>query len=148
MTGDYDGDGKTDIAIYETNTGAWWIIPSSGIPAYGVGWGGSAFKPVPGDYDGDGKTDIAIYDNVSGGWWIIPSSGAGPQGQVGAYGVGWGGSGFTPVTGDYDGDGKTDIAIWRPEDGYWYIINSKDGSMTATQWGAGYAPYNDEPICK
>ena len=147
VPGDYDGDGKTDVAIYRPTNGGWYIIPSSSPSApYGVGWGGSAFKPVPGDYDGDGKADIAIYDTSSGAWWIIPSSGTGPQGQVGAYGVGWGGSGFTPVTGDYDGDGKTDIAIWRPEDGYWYIINSKDGSITATQWGAGYAPYNDEPI--
>ena len=88
-SGDYDGDGKTDIAIYDTSGGAWWIIPSSGTAAYGVGWGGSVFKPVPGDYDGDGKTDIAIYDTTAGAWWIIPSSGAG------AYGVGWGGSGFT-----------------------------------------------------
>ena len=27
-----------------------------------------------------------------------------------------------PVTGDYDGDGKTDYAVLRPGDyGYWYI---------------------------
>ena len=124
VQGDYDGDGKADIAIYDTTGGAWWIIPSSGIPAYGVGWGGSGFTPVPGDYDGDRKTDIAIYDNAGGGWWIIPSSGTGPQGQVGAYGVGWGGSAFTPVPGDYDGDGKTDVAIYHASMGGWWIIPS------------------------
>ncbi len=51
-----------------------------------------------------------------------------------------------PGSGDYDGDGKTDYAVWRPGDGFWYIINSKDESITATQWGVGYAPYDDEPI--
>ena len=141
VPGDYDGDGKTDIAIYNTMTGAWWIIPSSGTGpqgqagAYGMGWGGSAFKPVPGDYDGDGKIDIAIYDTSTGGWWIIPSSGTGPQGQTGAYGVGWGGAGFTPVPGDYDGDGKADIAIYQSSNGGWWIIRSSDGSTYGVGWG-------------
>ena len=53
------------------------------IGAYGVGWGGSAFKSVPGDYDGDGKTDIAIYDTTGGAWWIIPSSGSSAYGWAG-----------------------------------------------------------------
>ena len=45
--GDYDGDGKTDCAVYRTGTGAWFIIPSGGGAPYGMGWGGDASdKPV------------------------------------------------------------------------------------------------------
>lgn len=47
---------------------------------------------------------------------------------------------------NFDGDMKTDIAVWRPGDGIWYIMRSSDQVVTTQAWGAGYAPYNDEPI--
>ena len=34
---------------------------------------------------------------------------------------------------DFDGDGKTDIAVYR--DGTWFIVRSSDGGVTATGWG-------------
>ncbi|MGB7923464.1 MAG: Ig-like domain-containing protein [Pyrinomonadaceae bacterium] len=37
---------------------------------------------------------------------------------------------------DFDGDGKTDISVFRPADGYWHIFQSAEGIPTAQQWGA------------
>jgi len=37
---------------------------------------------------------------------------------------------------DFDGDGITDVAIWRPSDGFWWIINSSTGVATSTPWGS------------
>jgi FG-GAP-like repeat/Putative esterase len=139
IPGDYDGDAKTDIAVYRASIGAWYVKPSSGASPYGLGWGGDlSDKPVPGDYDGDGKTDIAVYRASSGAWYIKPSSGAA------SYGVGWGGDpSDKPVPGDYDGDGKIDIAVYRASNGAWYIKPSSGAAPYGVGWGGDPS---DKPV--
>lgn len=36
---------------------------------------------------------------------------------------------------DYDGDGRSDIVVWRPSDGTWYILRSTDGTVIYQQFG-------------
>src|SRR6266481_1717942 len=67
---DYDGDGKADLAVYNTATAGWSIIRSSDGGLTYKAWGGPGWEPVPADYDGDGKVDIAVY-NASIGLWSI-----------------------------------------------------------------------------
>jgi hypothetical protein len=40
-----------------------------------------------------------------------------------------------PLTGDYDGDGRMDLSVYRPTTGYWYIKNSSDGAVVAYRFG-------------
>jgi hypothetical protein len=128
---DFDGDGKTDITVYRTNTGAWYVKPSGGGSPYGIGWGGDiSDKPAPGDYDGDGKTDITVYRATTGAWYVYPSGGSA------AYGFGWGGDAADkPAPGDYDGDGKTDIAVYRSSTGAWYVYPSGGSAPYGVGWG-------------
>ena len=58
---DFDGDGKTDMAVWTPTTGLWRIIPSFTGTSYTVSYGATGDIPVSGDFDGDGKTDIFWY---------------------------------------------------------------------------------------
>ncbi|MBD0373276.1 MAG: VCBS repeat-containing protein [Pyrinomonadaceae bacterium] len=40
-----------------------------------------------------------------------------------------------PVSNDFDADGISDIAVWRPSEGNWYIFSSSTNSQTVRQWG-------------
>jgi hypothetical protein len=36
---------------------------------------------------------------------------------------------------DFDGDGRADLAQWRPSDGIWWILESSTGGYRSRQWG-------------
>lgn len=120
---DFDGDLKSDVAIYRD--GSWSIKRSSDGGLTVVGAGGPTWTPVSADYDGDGKADIAVY--LDGTWVIIRSS----DSQVLVTPAG--GPGFLPVPADYDGDGKADVAVYK--DGVWSIIRSTDNGNTVIAHG-------------
>jgi hypothetical protein len=49
----------------------------------------------------------------------------------------WGGLGDTPLSADFDGDGRKDLAVYRGTTGEWFILGSSTGYRTVT-WGAGF----------
>ncbi|MBI3987028.1 MAG: VCBS repeat-containing protein [Lentisphaerae bacterium] len=93
VPGDYDGDGVSDIAVFDQNTGAWSIRTLGGsVEAWGVSWGWSGAEPVSGDYDGDGLDDLAVFDSNTGYWYIRTVSGT-----ILVWALPWGWPGAVPV---------------------------------------------------
>jgi lysophospholipase L1-like esterase len=137
--GDYTGDGKADLALYEPTTADWLILDSSTGQActqhFGAGTAIGGYDiPVPGNYDGTGKTEPAIYFPSTAEWFI--------DGPNGPRRVQFGAAGDIPVPADYDGDGVTDIAVYRPSTAQWFIDGSLFGPMVV-QFGA---PGLDQPV--
>ena len=129
-TGDFDGDGKTDLAIFRPSEALWkWHSSQSDTP-HEEWWGESGDLPAPGDYDGDGKTEIAVFRPSTGEWFIFPNA------QPVAV---WGEVGDLPVPADYDKNGRADFAVFRPSNGFWgiHFNDPPPGAPTERwmQWG-------------
>jgi hypothetical protein len=51
--------------------------------------------------------------------------------------------GDIPIPGDYDGDGRTDVGVYRITAGQWFVFGSQDGIMTLG-WGSPFL--GDTPV--
>jgi len=133
---DFEGDGKTDIGIFRSSVGEWWINRSSNGSTYAAQFGASTDEIVPADYTGDGKTDIAFWRPSTGEWYVLRSE------NNSFYSVPFGTTNDLPAPADFDADGKADTAVFRPSNATWYIQRSTDNGTTIQQFGST----GDQPV--
>jgi len=138
---DLDADQRADPIVYRTSTGQFFTRPSfSAATVVRIGSGGEI--PVPADYTGDGQADLATYGQ-DGTWTIVYTPCGGIQFQPQCtystrLGAGTSGGDF-PVPGDYDSDGRADLAVFAPQTNSWYVSPSDQSAPIQTVLGAGGA---------
>ncbi|MFG1685586.1 FG-GAP-like repeat-containing protein [Nonomuraea sp. NPDC049269] len=138
--GDFNGDGKDDIATFTHNATADVYVALS----TGTGFTGTSVKwhdffapagefPAVGDVNGDGKDDIIVFTQGSSGdvYW---AQSTGNSFQTSAKVHDWfAPAGELPRVGDFNGDGKDDIATFTNS-------ATADDAYVALSTGTGFGP--------
>ncbi len=139
VSGDYNGDGITDLAVYkrspDENGNNWLIdINRDGNSDIAVSFGMDGDYPIPADYNGDGTTDISCFSPILGYWNIR---------NITTLNYGMGHHLDIPISADYNGSGSKDTAFFIPSTGNWVIdINLSGAFDIQTEFGE----YRDLPI--
>jgi hypothetical protein len=138
-TGDFNGDGKSEILFYYPGDHNWWLGTHNGATltwsfvGNTAGFGNLADgRPIwAADFTGSGRVDLLFYFPGDQNWWL-GQFGANNQlawtlaGNTAGFGQVWDGRPFR--IGDFTGNGKADVLFYFPGDHNWWL-----GSFQGTQ---------------
>jgi hypothetical protein len=151
---DYDGNGTTDIAVFRQNESMlYWLNTDSETTSNAMNWASELRDGdviLPADYDGDKIADFATYAPATGEWLIFES-------LTNSYRYTRFGQGYyetaqvndpasqippslkypdLPMPGDYDGDGRADLAVFNRLMLEVHVLASRDGHLISEPMGS------------
>ena len=131
VSGDFDGNGRDDLAIYNPGNALWYVRTLTGatiMNGFRAGIPGAASVPVPARYAGGVKSHPGSF--LNGRWTVVE------RGQTLVWKYNWGWKGAIPVSGDFNGDGRHDLAVYDVAGGNWYIRTVTGQTIASPiQWG-------------
>jgi len=154
--GDFNGDGKPDLAVIEfldiasllNTTTAGGSTPTFGSPTKSNSPPGGS--PAASDFDGDGRADFAFAQGGDQAIFVYRGNGAGAFANPGVASTG--GVPASLAVGDFNGDGKPDLAaaniafMMKPDSVSLNLNTTMFGNTTPTFGKAANFPAGKTPI--
>jgi subtilisin family serine protease len=159
LSGDFNADGRTDIALVPGPNTPWWVtlpvafsngdgtfaVTNTAVGAFASWAQTPGGRVVTGDFNGDKRTDLALTPGPNSPWWVTQpvafSNGDGTftvtNTAVGAF-ASWAQTpGGRVVTGDFNGDKRTDLALTPGPNSPWWVtqpvaFSNGNGTFTVT----------------
>ncbi len=144
--GDFNGDGKSDLAVANYNSNNVSVLLGTGTGSFGAATnftvGNGPASVTVGDFNGDGKSDLATANLNSNNVSVLLGTGTGSFGTATNFSVGINPRSVT--VGDFNGDGKSDLAVAnRYGNNVSVLLGTGTGSFgTATNFTVGSYPWS------
>jgi hypothetical protein len=145
LVGDFNGDGRQDLAVRDSSSGAWFVALADGhggfLPAQlwdrWTPGGANVWTDVQvGHFDGSGRAEIVGRHKPSGQWWVDLSTGTQ---FVARFWTAWAADSqalhWVDVhVGDLTGNGLDDLVGRVRESGEWWVGLSTGSSFRNVKW--------------
>jgi len=141
--GDFDGDGLSDLAYYQSSNETWYMYDSQTktMSSFAITGATTSSIPVVGYFDANAPEEVGVYTFANGvGTFTVTDATHGlrtvtfPSAQAGDI----------PVPGSYNGigpnsPGHDQFALYRPNNGNFYVLQA-NGTFTTLNLGVGSSP--------
>ena len=151
-TADFNNDGKFDLAVTQSQNGTVTILlndgtggfPTDGFSAPSIFVGAQPSSIKAGDFNNDNKSDLVVITPGSNTFAVLVGNGSGGFTNVASSTL-QGTSSFVDDVdiGDFDGDGKSDLAIVRSGAS---VVDVRRGDGTGLFFSFAVAPVQGIPV--